>query len=158
MTVLDLPVERLEVDTERLKSALVRETSFGIGAKFKKRRAHDVLDADWSASPITKKNKDRAWSQLGTSESGNHFVDYGHFAVADVCRHYSGIAMDFHLDLPNALKHLAWLELDSEAGHEYWAAMNLMGAYASANHECIHYHMSEVLGAEVLVDIENTIF
>jgi tRNA-splicing ligase RtcB len=180
MTVLDLPVDSLETDTERMKSALIRETQFGIGARFKNKRSHDVLDSDWSVSPITRRNKDRAWSQLGTSGSGNHFVEYGHFTVehdglgvpagtylailshsgsrgtgADVCKHYSGIAMEQHLDLPKHLKHLAWLDLDSDAGQEYWAAMNLMGEYASANHECIHRHMRDVLGAEVLVDIEN---
>lgn len=180
MTVLDLPVDSLESETERLKSALVRETSFGIGARFKQRRAHNVLDSDWNVSPITKKNKDKAWAQLGSSGSGNHFVEYGHFTVshddlgvpagsylailshsgsrgtgADVCKHYSGIAMEQHMELPKHLKHLSWLDLDSDVGQEYWAAMNLMGEYASANHECIHRHMREVLGAEVLVDIEN---
>jgi tRNA-splicing ligase RtcB len=180
MTVLDLPVDRLKSDAETLKSALIRETQFGIGARFKKRRQHDVIDADWSVSPITEKNKDRAWSQLGSSGSGNHFVEYGEFTVdhegigvppgaylailshsgsrgtgADVCKHYSKRAMEQHIDLPEHLRHLAWLDLDSEEGQEYWAAMNLMGEYASANHECIHRHMKEVLGAEVLVDIEN---
>lgn len=180
MTVLDIPVDALKTDHERLKSALVRETSFGIGASFKKRRQHDVLDADWSVSPITMQNKDKAWTQLGTSGSGNHFVEYGHFTVdhddlgvpagtylailshsgsrgtgASVCNHYSRIAMDQHTELPKYLKHLAWLDLDSDAGQEYWAAMNLMGEYASANHDRIHYHMREVLGAEALVDIEN---
>jgi tRNA-splicing ligase RtcB len=72
-----------------------------------------------------------------------------------VCKHYSRIAMDRHVELPDHLKRLAWLDLDSDAGQEYWAAMNLMGEYASANHDCIHRHMREVLGAEALVDIEN---
>ena len=36
------------------------------------------------------------------------------------------------------LAYLAWLSLDSEAGQEYWAAMNLMGDYAAANHDVIH--------------------
>ena len=72
-----------------------------------------------------------------------------------MCKHYSKIAMDQHIELPDHLKHLSWLDLDSDAGQEYWAAMNLMGEYASANHDRIHFHMREVLGAEVLVDIEN---
>ncbi|MFT7515927.1 MAG: tRNA-splicing ligase RtcB, partial [Candidatus Omnitrophota bacterium] len=50
---------------------------------------------------------------------------------------------------------LAWLEMDSEAGQAYWAAMNLMGEYAAANHACIHRHVAEHLGVEVLLDVEN---
>ena len=40
-------------------------------------------------------------------------------------------------------------------GIEYWAAMQLMGAYAAANHACIHEHIARHLGAEVMLDIEN---
>ena len=39
------------------------------------------MDADWSVSPVTKQNKDSAWSQLGTSGSGNHFVEFGLFTA-----------------------------------------------------------------------------
>jgi tRNA-splicing ligase RtcB len=81
MTVLDIPVRDLEQRQDRLTRAIEAETRFGIGANFKQRRSHDVLDADWSVSPITKQNKDRAWSQLGTSGSGNHFVEFGLFTA-----------------------------------------------------------------------------
>ena len=81
MTVLDLPVRDLEQKQNRLTRAIEAETRFGIGANFKDRREHEVLDADWSVSPITKQNKDRAWSQLGTSGSGNHFVEFGLFTA-----------------------------------------------------------------------------
>jgi tRNA-splicing ligase RtcB (3'-phosphate/5'-hydroxy nucleic acid ligase) len=180
MTVLDLPVKDFECKTDRLKGAIERETRFGIGSSFKRRREHDVMDEDWSISPITKRSKDKAWSQLGSSGSGNHFVEFGLFTVnekigdlepgeyiallshsgsrgtgAQVCNHYSKLAMAAHADLPKELKHLAWLDLDEEAGAEYWAAMNLMGDYAAANHACIHRHVAENLGLNVLLDIEN---
>ncbi len=74
---------------------------------------------------------------------------------AQVCQHYSRLAMDRHTELPKELKHLAWLSLDEEAGQEYWAAMNLMGHYAAANHALIHKHIARALGATVLLDIEN---
>src|SRR5437868_1720086 len=67
MTVLDIPLRDLEQKQDRLTRAIEAETRFGVGANFRERRAHDVLDADWSVSPITKQNKDKAWSQLGTS-------------------------------------------------------------------------------------------
>jgi len=180
MTVLDLPVKDFERKTDRLKGAIERETRFGIGASFKRRREHDVMDEDWSISPITKRSRDKAWSQLGSSGSGNHFVEFGFFTAneklgelepgeyiallshsgsrgvgAQVCNHYSKLAMEAHTDLPKELKHLAWLDLDEETGAEYWAAMNLMGEYAAANHACIHRHVAENLGLEVLLDIEN---
>ena len=183
MTVLDIPLRDLEQRQDRLTRAIEAETRFGVGANFKQRRAHDVLDADWSVSPVTKQNKDKAWSQLGTSGSGNHFVEFGLFTAhgeiatraslppgtyvallshsgsrgtgAAVCDHYSKIAFNQFPDLPNELKRLAWLSLDSQEGREYWAAMELMGRYAAANHVCIHRHISENLGAQVLLDLEN---
>jgi tRNA-splicing ligase RtcB (3'-phosphate/5'-hydroxy nucleic acid ligase) len=81
MTVLDIPVRDLEQKQDRLTRAIEAETRFGVGANFKNRRVHNVLDADWSVSSITKQNKDKAWSQLGTSGSGNHFVEFGLFTA-----------------------------------------------------------------------------
>ena len=81
MTVLDIPARDLERKQDRLTRAIHAETRFGVGASFKDRRGHEVLDADWSVSPITQQNKDRAWSQLGTSGSGNHFVEFGLFTA-----------------------------------------------------------------------------
>src|ERR1041385_5644680 len=79
MTVLDLPARDLERHQDRLTRAIEAETRFGVGASFQRRRTHEVLDADWSVSPVTQQNKDRASSQLGTSGSGNHFVEFGLF-------------------------------------------------------------------------------
>jgi tRNA-splicing ligase RtcB len=186
MTVLDISLHDLEQKQDRFTRAIETETRFGVGANFKERRAHDVLDADWSVSPITKQNKDKAWSQLGTSGSGNHFVEFGIFTAhgpiasagqskelpagtyvallshsgsrgtgAAVCDHYSKMAVNLFSDLPSELKRLAWLSLDSQEGQEYWNAMELMGQYAAANHACIHRHVAENLGAQVLLDLEN---
>ena len=180
MTVLDLPLRDLERKRERLIEAIETETRFGVGSTFKDRRQHPVLDADWSVSPVTQQCKDRAWAQLGTSGSGNHFVEFGLFTAREplpnlppgeyvallshsgsrgtgamVCEHYSKLAMGRHPELPKEHRHLAWLELDSDAGREYWAAMELMGRYAAANHALIHRHLARHLGLEVLFDVEN---
>ena len=61
-------------------------------------------------------------------------------------------------ELPKRFKNLgrlAWLELSSEAGQEYWAAMNLMGRYAAANHAVIHRLVSKLLGAQIVSGVEN---
>lgn len=180
LTVLDLPVRELERKREQLIKAIEAETRFGLGAAFQQRRQHEVLEADWSVSPITRQLKDRAWSQLGTSGSGNHFVEFGFFAAARriqnlepgqyvallthsgsrgtgaaVCEHYSKLAMARHPELPKEHRHLAWLSLDSAEGQEYWAAMELMGRYAAANHWLIHQHIARHLGLAVLLEVEN---
>lgn len=181
MTVLDLPAKEVERNPEQLRKALEQETKFGVGAAFTVRRQHAVMDEDWTVSPVTRQNKDKAWAQLGTSGSGNHFVEYGLLHVetkhglglepgtylallshsgsrgtgAAVCEHYSRIAMSRHRELPKHVKHLAWLDLSTHEGQEYWAAMELMGKYASANHDCIHRHVLKALGVEALVSLEN---
>src|SRR5262245_54992179 len=83
MSVLDLPLSTMADDKGRLTRALERETQFGIGASFRSPRQHDVMDDDWTVTTITAKMKDRAWSQLGTSGSGNHFVEFGELIVTD---------------------------------------------------------------------------
>jgi tRNA-splicing ligase RtcB len=182
LTVLDLHPNVIRGEQKRLVNAIEAETRFGVGANFPKgrRRDHPVLEADWSVSPITRHNQDKAWEQLGTSGSGNHFVEFGILEVlndevglakgkyvallshsgsrgtgAAVCNHYSKLAMDLHPELPKELRYLAWLDLNSDPGREYWAAMQLMGQYAAANHAVIHKHIAKNLGAKVLLDVEN---
>ncbi len=182
LSVLDLPVSAIDGQTDRLKNALQRETCFGVGGAFggQNRRQHDVLDEDWSISPVTRKNKDKAWAQLGSSGSGNHFAEFGVLTLDSdelglaageylallshsgsrgvggaIAQHYSKLAMELHQELPRELIQLAWFDLDSEPGQEYWAAMELMGRYAAANHELIHRYVARNLGVKVLADIEN---
>ncbi len=74
---------------------------------------------------------------------------------AAVCSTYSTIASR---QLPRKYAHhsrLAWLELNSTEGQDYWAAMNLMGDYAAANHDVIHKSVTKILGARVIADVEN---
>jgi tRNA-splicing ligase RtcB len=191
LTVFDRKANTIAGTKDRLANVIERETRFGLGCSFKPSRDHDVMDEDWTVSPVTQRMRDKAWTQLGTSGSGNHFVEFGAFTIgagadepgagysesgsnippgeylallthsgsrgtgAQVCQHYSRLAMDRHRELPKELKHLAWLSLDDEAGQEYWAAMNLMGHYAAANHALIHKYIARALGADVILDVEN---
>jgi len=190
LSVFDLPPEQLSGQSDRLINAIENETRFGIGASFIDKgghgtaREHDAMDADWSVSPVTQRFKDKAHAQLGTSGSGNHFVEFGTLTVGDdeaktmgleaggeylallshsgsrgvgaqVCEHYSRLAMLMHPELDKQMQHLAWLEMDSHEGQEYWAAMSLMGDYASANHACIHDAIARNLGAQVIAGVEN---
>ena len=180
LTVYDRAASTIAGQRDRLANLLENETRFGVGARFKQPRGHAVMDEDWSVSPITRQMRDKAWTQLGTSGSGNHFVEFGAFTVTDdalgipageyvallshsgsrgtgakVCDFYSKRAMARHGELPKELKHLSWLSLDEADGQEYWAAMNLMGHYAAANHALIHRTIVRKLGAEMILDVEN---
>lgn len=180
LTVFDLADSALEDDEDRLARILERETRFGVGAEYRTPKQHDVLDMDWRVSPVTEKLFAKARAQLGTSGSGNHFVEWGVFTTdhpeaglpagrylsvlshsgsrgtgAAVADHYSKLAMEAHPELPSDLRHLAWLDLSSEAGQEYWAAMNLMGHYAAANHAVIHREIAGALGVPILLEVEN---
>jgi tRNA-splicing ligase RtcB (3'-phosphate/5'-hydroxy nucleic acid ligase) len=180
MTVLDLPISYIRGEEGHLRKAIEKATSFGVGGGFRVRKEHPVMEEDWSFSPITSKNKDRARHQLGSSGSGNHFVEFGTLTLnqddlglkagvycallshsgsrgtgGDVATYYSKLAMKIHPELPRELLQLAWLDLDKEAGQEYWLAMELMGKYAAANHFLIHRDIAKLLGVRALLDIEN---
>jgi len=182
LSVLDAPVETLTERREHFRNALERGTRFGVGCEHRPPQSHEVMDADWSVTRITRERKDTAWKQLGTSGSGNHFVEFGVLSLAArdvelgldagqyvallshsgsrgagaaVCSTYSAIAQ---AQLPQELKELgrlAWLDLNTQAGQEYWAAMNLMGEYAAANHAVIHRNVANLLGARIVAGVEN---
>ena len=182
ISVLDMPVETLEKRFDHYRNALENGTRFGVGSVHKKPQDHPVMDEDWSVTRITRENKDKARKQLGTSGSGNHFVEFGVVTIAErspdldldagqyvallshsgsrgpgasVCSTYSNMA---RTHMPRQHQHfdrLAWLDMNSQAGQEYWAAMNLMGEFASANHAVIHRLVTQLLGARVIAGVEN---
>jgi len=81
LTVYDRKANVIAGQRDRLANIIEDETRFGIGCTFKNRRDHDVMDDDWTVSPVTRRLRDKAWTQLGTSGSGNHFVEFGAFTV-----------------------------------------------------------------------------
>ncbi|NJK46685.1 MAG: RtcB family protein, partial [Pleurocapsa sp. SU_196_0] len=181
LSVFDIPVDTaFKRRFEDLKRALETETRFGMGGGFERPPQHEVLDEDWNVTRVTRDVFPKAQAQLGTSGSGNHFVEFGVLTLNDpdlglepgrylallshsgsrgsgaaVAKRYSDLAMELHPELPKELKHLAWLEMNTEAGQEYWAAMNLMGLYAAANHAIIHRKIAKAIGGSVLAGVEN---
>jgi len=182
LSVLDMAPEAMQKRFELFEHALEKGTRFGVGSVHERPQQHPVMDGDWTVTRITREHKDKAWRQLGTSGSGNHFVEFGTLTLSEpaddlglapgeyvallshsgsrgagaaVCSVYSGIAQSRLPKRYEELGRLAWLDLDSEPGREYWAAMNLMGEYAAANHEVIHRLVSKLLGAEILAGVEN---
>ncbi|MEQ8821612.1 MAG: RtcB family protein [Sumerlaeia bacterium] len=183
LSITDMPSDRYEGFKGKLKNALSRETCFGVGGEFRKneKRSHPVMDSPaWDAvPPHIGYLKDKAWAQLGTSGSGNHFAEWGLLEVkspdlgvepgeyvalmshsgsrglgANIAQTYSRLAKDL-TELPPQARNLAWLSMHSPAGQEYWASMNLAGEYASANHDCIHREVLKSAGLKPLLQIEN---
>ena len=180
LTIYDTPASQIERNIQPLSQAIEKNTSFGIGAQFKHAKTHPVLDQDWGFSKYVSSLRDKAWRQLGSSGSGNHFVEFGAIELKDefqgvpkgsylalvshsgsrgtgamIANHFSKVAAKKHPKLPKKMKHLSWLSLDEEEGQEYWQAMNLMGDYASANHYLIHRDISKMVGGEILAQVEN---
>ena len=182
LSVLDHPVDSLRRRFELFRDALERGTRFGVGVEHAKPQSHEIMDHDWSITRITRERKVRAWKQLGTSGSGNHFVEFGVLTLSEsdddlglergeyvallshsgsrgvgaaVCSTYSAIAQSKLPRKYDDLGRLAWLDLDSHEGQEYWAAMNLMGDYAAANHDVIHRLVTTLLGAHIISGVEN---
>ena len=178
LSVFDVSPDILSEQGPRLKEVLLRNTNFGAGGKFKEGRRgaeHEVLDDPaWEDTAFLKGLKDTADAQLGTSGSGNHFVEWGILELANGRRHlallshsgsrgvgykiatrYSKIAKQKHPNLHKSVADLSWLDLTSEEGEEYWAAMNLAGRFASANHEVIHEKVAQAIGEEISLKVEN---
>ncbi len=165
------------------QDALLRQTSFGMGAQWKgrDRASHPVLDdSAWNATRLLTTLKDNAARQLGTSGTGNHFVEWGSFHLYEpllglqpgeylallshsgsrsvgfkIADYYSKLAREKHPDLDPTTRQLAWLSLDSEEGQEYWLSMELAGRFASANHYVIHQRVAKAVGLNEAAVVEN---
>lgn len=169
----------------KFENALNDGTVFGAGKTWpvQNRPQHEVLDDPaWEATGFLNSLKDAAYGQLGTSGSGNHFVNWGEFALEEddqqlgleagrylamlshsgsrgvgfqIANRYSDLAMKQHPHLDKSVQHLAWLPLDSQLGQEYWVSMELAGRFAAANHEVLHRLVAKAAGMKPVVSIEN---
>lgn len=183
LVITDFPVERLEENLSDIADVVQYTTRFGKGASFEPGnfKEHAVLDDPlWQNRGLgAGRYLDLAREQLGTSGSGNHFVDLVRVSNLSVDlndyvtrdKEYVGIlshsgsrgpgfktAMEY---MKIAAQYLAstskgyhakmgYLPLDTEAGSAYWLEMTLMGKYADANHEVIADNILNALGAEAL--------
>lgn len=184
LSIFDIPETHFFDHTSFYKRELIAHTAFGAGNGFRgqHRAYHAVLDRkEFEMNAFVRNLKDKAFSQLGSSGGGNHFVEWGiiNFAATDeelgiqkgkylallthsgsrgfgatVAGYYTRLAKSL-CKLPHEAVNLAYLDLDSEAGQEYWMAMNLAGDYASACHEVIHRKLTKAIGGNVLAKVEN---
>ncbi len=184
LSIFDVTDSFFNSHDELLKKELINHTLFGAGQGFKGqyKSSHEVLDrSEFNITPFIKTLQDKASTQLGSSGGGNHFVEWGilefkekderlniekgkYLALlthsgsrgfgATIAGHYTKLAKEI-CKLPHEAKNLAYLDLNSDIGQEYWIAMNLAGDYASACHDIIHHKLAKAIGLEVLAKVEN---
>lgn len=181
LSLFDVGERYLNRHNYQFKLALKERTCFGSGGELNINQHHEVLDSsDFKETPFLRQLHGKAVKQLGTSGSGNHFVEFGMVDLYDgndlgidngsylgllshsgsrgfgasIARYYTDIARQGCL-LPSQAQHFAWLDLDTEEGIEYWLSMNLAGDYARACHDQIHNHLSKYLGITAIGRIEN---
>ncbi|MEO6683277.1 MAG: RtcB family protein [Ginsengibacter sp.] len=182
LSIFDINPIELDQKIPFYSRELNEATLFGTGKQFESFTDHEILDRkEFDEIEMLRSLKDRAAYQLGTSGSGNHFVEFGIVDIkeedpilkvspgkyvgllshsgsrglgATIANHYTRLAKE-KIKLPGEAANLAWLNLDEEDGIEYWLAMNLAGDYASANHHMIHAKIARQLGREPIRMVEN---
>ena len=165
---LDIGVENFKENKLNLFEDMKAVSRFGLGAKFDKPHDHEVMsDPLWKEIIQLKNLKPLAQEQLGSSGGGNHFfdaligevvapADWLPFEVGEqfvaimthsgsrgighkMATYYQKLATDQTVaKFRGVPKGYEWLDINTEAGEEYWMVMNLMGRYAQANHHLIH--------------------
>ncbi len=182
LSVFDIDPKELLQKENYFAREINEATLFGSGAQFDRAADHEVMENElFHQLPLLKNLHGRAWKQLGSSGSGNHFAEFGEVEIAEkdevlgldagryvgllshsgsralganIANHYTKLAISKRR-LPHDAKNLAWLTLDEEEGIEYWNAMNLAGDYASACHHVIHDKIAKQLGRKPLKIVEN---
>lgn len=182
LSIFDIPASYMKGKEFQLRNILKDNTAFGLTETQRTRTDHELFSRpEFQEIPILKSLKDKAYKQLGSSGSGNHFVEFGivelvdakpnwelgkgsYLAVlshsgsrglgANIAKHYSYLATK-QCPLPKHVQHLAWLDLDTHDGQEYWLAMNLAGDYAKACHDNIHQRLAKAIGKRPRLTIEN---
>lgn len=181
LSIIDEGESFLKRYNYQIKVALKEYTHFGIEGGLEFEQEHAVIDDPaFQSTELLRKLHIKAIRQLGSSGSGNHFVEFGMISLsednglglpakdylallthsgsrgmgANIAQHYTKIAMET-CKLPREAQQLAWLDMNTQAGQEYWLSMNLAGDYAKACHERIHANLLKALGLQSLATIEN---
>lgn len=181
LSIYDVPPSFLNRYAYQVKMGLKERTNFGSGGELGIAQEHEILDrSEFQQTEMLRRLHGKAAKQLGTSGSGNHFVEFGvvHLSEgnelgfsageylgllshsgsrglgATVANFYTNLAKEKCL-LPREVQNLAWLDMNSEEGQEYWLSMNLAGDYAKACHDQIHYHLGKYLGIKSVLTIDN---
>jgi tRNA-splicing ligase RtcB len=166
---------RLSKSLNQLADEIAATVSFGVG---RKNRADDApvdhplfADPAWGAVPERERPGllAKARAQLGTVGSGNHYVDvfadesdalwvgvhfgsrgFGHAVASGFLAIGQGASWGARVPEREVL-----LDLETELGRDYWAAMSLAGQYAYAGREWVARKVVSLLGGTEIELVHN---
>ena len=176
----DLMIGDIEDRLEPLADEIAGTIGFGLEQRWNENDDapvdHPLFESEaWEAIPAGLRGnlRSRARTQLGTVGGGNHYVDifededgrvwvgvhFGSRGFGFICAHgFVALAQDRPwTDLqprPNMNAEVL-VGLDTPLGHDYWAAMNLAGAYAYAGREWVVRKVVEILGGTEIDLVHN---
>jgi tRNA-splicing ligase RtcB len=181
LSIFDIRPEELDSRQNYFAREINENTLFGAGREFKKLADNEVLDRkEFYEIGLLRSLQSKAAMQLGSSGSGNHFVEFGFVEIseydevlnlpegkyvgllshsgsralgANIADHFTKIAKQKRM-LPKEAVNLSWLLLNEDEGIQYWKAMNLAGDYASACHHVIHEKIAKQIGQPIKM-VEN---
>ncbi len=165
--LLDCEAEEVKSNISTIMDDLWKALSFGLGRVNKEPVDHQLFEDDpaWQI-PAVGPLKQLARNQLGTIGSGNHYVDlfvderdrvwvgvhFGSRGLGQkIATHYikAGGGKDGMFVDP------VLLEVESELGEEYIAAMKLAGRYAYAGRDWVCRKVASILGARIVEEVHN---
>lgn len=172
---LDIPVVEVRPRIAEIMDRVFDEISFGVGRKNATPVEGEVLDdaafdEPWMAAINPGKHyatlKDLAAAQLGTVGSGNHYVDV---FVSERGRVWVGVHFGSRglghkitthfLSLAGASDGIdaepCVLDLTTDLGQQYLAAMRLAGRYAYAGRNWVCERVSEIVGGSIVREVHN---
>lgn len=152
-----LSYEDVQDELPQIMDQIFKEIPFGVGQANGQWADHEVFEhPNWNSLTKVERAELRntARQQLGSVGSGNHYVDIlldehsrvwvgvhfgsrglGHKLATKFIKAIKGKAGGDMMEPPSVIS------LDTELGTDYWAAMELAGAYAYAGRDCVVEHV-----------------
>jgi len=154
---------------------------FGVGKTNPRRIDHELFDDDaWNVYKEFGKHehdelKSLARKQLGTTGSGNHYVDIlidqeteevwignhfgsrglGHKTATGFLNIAKGLNFADHAPRESMETPPTLFDMDSDIGQMYFTAMELAGRYAYAGRDIVADQVLDILGADTVLEVHN---
>jgi tRNA-splicing ligase RtcB len=168
-----------DVDVEKMMDEITTQIGFGVGRPNPTPIDHPVFDQVKTLPVLMPKSEkaslmQKARSQLGTVGSGNHFVDlfrdaedrlwigvhfgsrgFGHTLTMGFIAIAQGKAFGDRVSEGGMESPPILFDADSETGQDYFASLQVAGAYAYAGRDYVVDKVCEILGAESDLEVHN---
>lgn len=167
--LLDIDADYVQSNISNIMDEVVKHISFGVGRNNNEQVEHEMFERDgdpaW-AIPEVMALKRKAYNQLGTVGSGNHYVDIfidelnrvwvgchfgsrglGHMIATHFLQKAGG--KDTMMAEPTLI------EATSDLGEQYLMGMHLAGRYAYAGRDWVCNRVAKILGGQILDEVHN---